>query len=160
LSSAHWQTVSTRDGVASVEMPGKPEETNSTTDTDNGPVTNQRFGIVLRRENMIFYLTHYGLPLPEAEQRQNCLKTFPKTFISLADQKGLHPTLVKQSSIHQDALEGMEYTFSDGTMASHARVYAEAEGIYYVFTIVPTVASESDGVRRFLDSFRMTNPIR
>jgi hypothetical protein len=154
LFFAAWHTITTEDGVASAEMPGKPEETKGTVDVSGVPVAYQQFRVSFEKD-IVFTFTHNSVTLSTAEERQARVKLMFTSVLSSLEQRGKHPRLVSQNEIHRADYEGMDYRIDVEDHVILITRYAHVNGLYHVAAAVPSSAKNYVEVQRFVKSLRI-----
>jgi hypothetical protein len=133
-------------------MPDMPARHTGTLDTDLGAIPYH--ALLLEREDISYTAAYADPPKdpPTGASQDRLLDAVRDQAVAL-----VFGELDREAEIIQDGLCGRELwiTFSGGQSVMLARVFVVQDRIYLLMVIAPAEKASSDGVQRFLDSFRL-----
>jgi hypothetical protein len=158
LEGAEWQTVTTDDGVARVDMPGNPERSVQTISTEAGPVEEHRYVLSLKREDMLFLMSYFSAGVPANDEAiEDQLHSVRNALPTIIQKKTGQPaTVVSEERLSQNGCKGIGLGIQTTDHITRAKLFSVSGRVYQVMATVPLEGSESPAVHRFLSSFTVT----
>jgi hypothetical protein len=146
-----WKAFQSQEGGFSVLMPGTPVEQEQSVDSRIGPIRSRMFFVDRGVSGFIVGYDDY----PEAVLKQD-----PKRLIDGkrdAIVAGMGGKLLDQRALKQDEYPGQEIAaeMPDGSVYK-ARMFLVRRRLYLAAAVVPEAQADSEDVKTFLDSFKVT----
>ena len=146
--SSTWARFSSEQGRFSVLMPGTPEESNDTVQSDHGPYTTHMF--ILRSQGNVFVVGWVDYDPSFKFNLQTELEANRDNFV-----KGIKGTLVESRSVKIDGYQALEFTAETPTRVFRSRVYMVGRRPYQIIVGSQKGTDDSENVNKFLDSFKV-----
>ena len=144
-----WAKFTSDEGRFSVIMPGIPEDTVETKQSDQGPYTTHLF--VLRHEQNVFLIGYVDYDPSFNFNRQAELEMNRDNFI-----KGIGATLLTTRSLRVDGFPVIEFTAEGPQRIFTSRVYMVGRRPYQIVIGSPKGVDNSVSISRFFNSFKVT----
>jgi len=156
-----WSTVTSPDGIFSVEMPGKPLFGSRTVETDGGPAIFHEHSLLIRKDKFKYsllvspnsFLKEEGSP----EKQIIALRAFYTPTL-----RSVIPSVKLQTveDIFLNGLKGSRFysTCYEGDETIISTVFIIGQQVYHAKVQCPTWQKDSKVVQRFLSSTRITMP--
>ncbi|HEY7308874.1 MAG TPA: hypothetical protein VH643_05845 [Gemmataceae bacterium] len=148
-----WRTVTTSDGVCSIEMPGEPAE-------GEGPVVKgqqRELGHWLSQDGGTARYSISHSEIAEAYRElpsEKLLKTIGENWLSAAQKQG-QTQVIEERDLTENGWPGREITIEIDSQHMRQKWFVVHNRLYRVIASTPGDARHLEDARRFLDSFRI-----
>ncbi len=147
-----WRTFTGPDGDFAIDMPGDPQSSTSTSDTDVGQVSMNMFTVRVGNDEYIVAFSDYPAELIAAKSVQDFMNDVRDNALNNTSGK-----LITEQNIELNGYPGryLNVKSPDGNGIAEARLYLVGNRLYQVFVATPKEEAGSADSQRFLNSFTL-----